>query len=97
MSWHKAQYTIRVTNRDRVATQLKKYGIPTAVYYATPLHRQAAYKRFPTAPGGLPVSEKLATEVLSLPIHPYLSESDQGRIIDAVRNSCVKKTSVSDA
>ena len=53
--------------------------------------------KFLATSGGLPVSERLATEVLTLPIHPYLSESEQGRIIDAVRNSCVKKTSVSDA
>ncbi len=92
-----AQYTVRVEDRDRVATELKQKGIPTAVYYPIPLHRQAAYERYPTTSGELPVSERLATEVLSLPIHPYLSESDQGRIIDAVRNSCVKKTSVSDA
>ncbi len=92
-----AQYTVRVEDRDRVASELKQKGIPTAIYYPKPLHRQAAYERYPTTSGGLPVSERLATEVLSLPIHPYLSESDQGRIIDAVRNSCVKKTSVSDA
>ncbi len=91
------QYTVRVADRDRVATELKQKGIPTAIYYPKPLHRQAAYERYPTTSGGLPVSERLASEVLSLPIHPYLSESDQGRIIDAVRNSCVKKTSVSDA
>lgn len=77
--------------RDSVAAKLKEQGIPTAIYCPIPLHHQAAYRDFPTVPGGLPVSDKLADEVLSLPMHPYLSESEQGRIIDAVRNSCVKE------
>ncbi len=86
-----AQYTIRVSDRDGVAAHLKASGIPTAVYYPIPLHRQGAYRSFPTAPGGLPVSEKLATEVLSLPMHPYLNETDQGSIVDAVRKVCSNK------
>ncbi len=87
MSWHKAQYTVRVEDRDRVATELKQKGIPTAIYYPKPLHRQAAYERYPTTSGGLPVSERLASEVLSLPIHPYLSESEQDRVISAIRQT----------
>jgi dTDP-4-amino-4,6-dideoxygalactose transaminase len=82
-----AQYTIRLGNRDHVAAQLKESGVPTAIYYPIPLHRQVAYQEFPIAPGGLPVSEKLAGEVLSLPMHPYLSEADQGMVIDAVRSA----------
>ena len=92
-----AQYTIRVADRDGVAAHLKASGIPTAVYYPIPLHRQGAYRSFPTAPGGLPVSERLATEVLSLPMHPYLNETDQGRIVDAVRAVCTKKLDASFA
>ncbi len=83
-----AQYTIRVKNRDQVAVKLKDQGIPTAIYYPIPLHRQVAYKKFPVAPGGLPVSDKMAGEVLSLPMHPYLSEPDQNRIINAVKSAC---------
>ena len=83
-----AQYTIRVKNRDQVAVKLKDQGIPTAIYYPIPLHRQVAYKKFPVAPGGLPVSDKMAGEVLSLPMHPYLSEPDQNRIINAVKGAC---------
>ncbi len=82
-----AQYTVRVEDRDRVATELKQKGIPTAIYYPKPLHRQAAYERYPTTSGGLPVSERLAGEVLSLPIHPYLSESEQDRVISAIRQT----------
>ena len=57
---------------------LKAEGIPTAIYYAKPLHRQAAYREFPVAGGGLPVSERLADEVISLPMHAYLDAPDPG-------------------
>jgi len=82
-----AQYTIRVPQRDEVAAYLRKYNIPTAVYYSKPLHTQKAYAEFPTAPGALPVSEQLAKEVLSLPMHPYLDPATQDFIIEAVRDA----------
>ncbi len=84
-----AQYTIRLApgRRDALAAALKQQGIPTAVYYAKPLHRQAAYARFPVADGGLPVSEQLAGEVISLPMHAYLEPPVQDRIIAAVRGA----------
>jgi dTDP-4-amino-4,6-dideoxygalactose transaminase len=84
-----AQYTIRLapSRRDFLAATLKSQGIPTAVYYAKPVHRQEAYRRFPVAGGALPVSERLAEEVISLPMHAYLDEPTQDRIIDAVRNA----------
>ena len=81
-----AQYTVRVPNRDSVAAQLKSLGIPTAVYYPKPLHQQQAYSGYPVAGGGLPMSERLAGEVLSLPMHPYLDEPVQQRIVDGMRN-----------
>lgn len=80
-----AQYTLRLDRRDAVAARLKEHNVPTAVYYPKPLHQQTAYTRFPTAPGGLPVSEQLAQEVLSLPMHPYLEPQTQDFIIEAVR------------
>jgi dTDP-4-amino-4,6-dideoxygalactose transaminase len=84
-----AQYTIRLTTgrRDALAAALKREGIPTAIYYPIPLHRQTAYKHFPVADGGLPVSERLAEEVVSLPMHAYLEAPTQGRIVDAVRRA----------
>jgi len=84
-----AQYTIRLTpgRRDGFAAALKAQGIPTAIYYAAPLHRQKAYASFPLADGGAPVSERLAGEVISLPMHAYLDESTQDRIIDAARRA----------
>ena len=84
-----AQYTIRVESgrRDGLAAALKAQGIPTAVYYAKPLHRQAAYRGFPVVAGGLPVSDRLAEEVISLPMHAYLERPLQDRIGDAVRRA----------
>ncbi len=85
-----AQYTLvlpETVNRDQLMQELKTEGIPTFVYYIKPLHLQTAYKHFPTASGGsLPVCENLADRVLSLPMHPYLEESVQTRIIETVRN-----------
>src|ERR1700721_902854 len=71
-----AQYTIRVepARRADLAAALKAEGIPTAIYYPKPLHRQEAYERFPYAEGGMPVSDRLAQEVISLPMHAYLDE-----------------------
>jgi dTDP-4-amino-4,6-dideoxygalactose transaminase len=82
-----AQYTMRVPNRDALAAALKAKGVPTAVYYPKPLHQQTAYSKFPSAGNGVPVSERLADEVLSLPMHPYLEEAVQDRIITAVREA----------
>jgi len=84
-----AQYTIRLASgrRDALAAALRQQGIPTAVYYPIPLHRQQVYRDFPIAEGGAPVSERLAEEVISLPMHAYLDEVTQDRIIEAVRHS----------
>ena len=79
-----AQYTIKVDNRDEVATALRAEGIPTAVYYPNSLNRQEAYTEFPVSPGGVPVCEELSSRVLSLPMHPYLDQPSQDRVIDAL-------------
>jgi dTDP-4-amino-4,6-dideoxygalactose transaminase len=81
-----AQYTIRVPAelRDRLATHLTEKGVPTAIYYARPVHRQSAYADCPTPNGGLPVCDRLAGEVLSLPMHAYLSPDQQDKIVAAV-------------
>jgi dTDP-4-amino-4,6-dideoxygalactose transaminase len=84
-----AQYTIRVEpgRRAALAAALKHEGIPTAIYYPKPLHRQTAYERCPYVVGGLAVSDRLADEVISLPMHAYLDEPTQDRIIDAVQRA----------
>jgi dTDP-4-amino-4,6-dideoxygalactose transaminase len=80
-----AQYVVEHRNRDGLAAHLKGQGIPTAVYYPVPMHRQAPYAAFPQGPGGLPVSEAKAETVLALPMHPYLTPETQDRIIAAIR------------
>jgi len=65
-------YALRVINRDQVASSLQNMGIPTAIYYSTPLHKMPAFEGY--APdGGLPETEKVAADILSLPMHPYLT------------------------
>jgi dTDP-4-amino-4,6-dideoxygalactose transaminase len=88
-----AQYTIRLApgRRDKLAVDLKAKGIPTAVYYPKPMHRLEAYKHFPVADGGLPVCDRLADEVISLPMHAYLDAPTQDRIIGAVRAALAGK------
>lgn len=87
-----AQYTIRLKpgQRDAFAAALKAEGVPTAIYYPIPLHLQQAYKQYPVGKGGVAVSEQLAQEVISLPMHPYLDEPTQDRVIDAVRRAISK-------
>jgi dTDP-4-amino-4,6-dideoxygalactose transaminase len=85
-SW--AQYTVKFENRqtrDRVAAALKEQGIPTAVYYAKPMHRQKAFQDVPSDDNELKVSTKLCDVVLSLPMHPYLKEETIAQICDAIR------------
>jgi dTDP-4-amino-4,6-dideoxygalactose transaminase len=84
-----AQYTLRAPGKDRTAVlgNLKEKGVPTAVYYPKPLHRQTAYKHFPVAGNGLPVSDRVAADVFSLPMHPYLQPDEQAFIIEAVREA----------
>jgi dTDP-4-amino-4,6-dideoxygalactose transaminase len=80
-----AQYTIKLDNREAVAAALKQAGVPTAIYYPRSLHEQPAYVGYPVVEGGLPVAEKLAKRVLSLPFHPYLDGPTQDFIIDQLR------------
>ena len=85
-----AQYTIRLphgSDRDSFAAKLKAQGIPTAIYYPKSMHQQTAYRDFPAADGGLPASESLSCDVISLPMHAYLDEPTQERIIKAVRGA----------
>jgi dTDP-4-amino-4,6-dideoxygalactose transaminase len=79
-----AQYTLRSPDRDALRNRLAAAGIPTAVYYSRPLHLQTAYRDFPVAEGGCPIAERLASEVLSLPMHPYLDHVTQDRIVEAI-------------
>ncbi len=77
-----AQYTLLVDDRAKLQAALAADGIPTAVYYPLPLNAQPAYRGFPGVPA--PVSAQLASRVMSLPMHPYLDEATQDRIIASV-------------
>ena len=90
-SW--AQYTIQVENkevREGLQTALKAHDIPTAIYYPIPMHRQTAFKDLNLDDNHCPISDQLADTVVSLPIHPYLSPTDQDMICDAVREFLMK-------
>jgi dTDP-4-amino-4,6-dideoxygalactose transaminase len=79
-----ALYTVKLAARDEVAGRLKEFGVPTGVYYPRPLHMQAPYRDYPIAPGGLPVTEHLKDVVLSLPMHPYLTEQQTNHIVSSM-------------
>ena len=64
---------------------MQNAGIPSMIYYIKPLHLQTAYRHYPQAAEGLPVSERAANHVLSLPMHPYLEKQDQDKVIEAIR------------
>jgi len=85
-----ALYTIRLpqgVDRDGFAAALKAKGVPTGIYYPKSLHQQTAYRDFPVAEGGLPASERLSADVISLPMHAYLDEPTQERVVAAVRSA----------
>ena len=79
-----AIYTILSDNRDELQTYLRELNIPTAAFYPRPVHTQTAYKKWATR--SLPVCEKLAEQVVSIPMQPYLEDSQQNYIIEALQN-----------
>ena len=79
-----AQYTIRSSNRDELAAKLKESSVPTAVYYPKCLHEQPVFEPLGYTYGSFPVAEKASREVLSLPMHPFLSEGDQDKVVASV-------------
>lgn len=82
-----AQYTVKLpegSDRAAIQTKMKDEGVPSAVYYAKPLHRQDAYSHHGIAGGALPVTDMLAECVLSLPMHPYLDDETQDRVVAAL-------------
>lgn len=84
-----AQYTVRVPGgrRDAFMLAMKERGVPTVIYYGKGLHQQTAYRDWPVEGGALPVTDALCGEVVSLPMHAYLDEATQDRIIEAVASS----------
>lgn len=82
-----AQYTVTSPRRDIIVAALQEQNIPTALFYPRPVHTQAPYRDFPASASGLTVTERLAQEVVSLPMHPYLTADVQDRIIGAVHDA----------
>ena len=83
-----AQYTIQVPKRQALQETLRAAGIPTVVHYPVPLNQQPAVA---DAQAVLPVGDKVARHVMSLPMHPYLKETDQDRIVDQLRIALVSE------
>lgn len=82
-----AQYTIQVEDRAKVEAGLKARGIPTAIHYPVPLHFQPVFSDLGQGAGSFPVSEAAAQRVLSLPMHPYLSEEHQNKVVEALKDA----------
>ncbi len=82
-----AQYSIKHRDRDGIQARLNENKIPTAIYYPKPLHMQQAFAHLGYGVGDFPVSESVANEILSLPMHPYLGKDDQDRIIRIIKES----------
>ena len=82
-----AQYTVQVDHRAAVQEKLQEAGIPTAVHYPIPLHLQPVFAGLNLPEGSYPVAESVARRVLSLPMHPYLTEDELVRIAAAVKEA----------
>lgn len=82
-----AQYTIQVDQRDKTQEQLKSQNIPTAVHYPIPLHLQPIFANLNQREGAFPMSEQAAKRVMSLPMGPYLLESELLEIVAHVKNN----------
>ncbi|KTD70385.1 polysaccharide biosynthesis protein [Legionella santicrucis] len=82
-----AQYTIEVNNRDAFQKAMQELGIPTAVHYPVPLHQQTAMAYLGYKIGDFPHAEQASRRVISLPMHPYLQEAEQSRVVAAVKKA----------
>ena len=78
-------YTVRLNNRDRVCALLRERGIPVAIYYPRCLHEQPAYSAYATSKS-FSEAELASREVISLPLYPFLTESEQDRVIRGFRD-----------
>ena len=89
-SWN--QFVVRIPGapariRDQVQAALRRQGINTIIYYPIPIHHQRAYKHLGYGAGSLPITERLAGEVLSLPLFPELTAAQRGRVVDSLRHA----------
>ena len=84
-SW--AQYTLRSQNRDQIIGHLHKSGVPTAIHYPIPLHRQEAFACLDVGDNDLPIANSVSGEVFSLPMHPFLEKRDVLKITEIVKGA----------
>jgi dTDP-4-amino-4,6-dideoxygalactose transaminase len=83
--WH--LYVVRVPERDRVLARLNSAGIGAAIHYPQPIHRLGAFERLGYALGDFPVAERAAGEILSLPLFPGITHSEQERVVEALHQA----------
>ncbi len=88
--WH--LYVVRVPERDRVQEHLAAAGIGTGVHYPTPVHLTRAYSHLGLGPGSFPVAEEAARRILSLPMHPHLTEAQQAHVVNALADAVAEAT-----
>ncbi len=86
-----AQYSIRVQNRDVLQLKLKERGIPTAVHYPMPLHLQECFAYLGYKKGDFPIAEKVSSEILSLPMNPYITDEEINYIVKQITNQLTNK------
>jgi dTDP-4-amino-4,6-dideoxygalactose transaminase len=95
-SWARAVYhlyVVRVNDRERLIASLNSQGIGTGIHYPIPLHLQSAYHSLGYGPGAFPISEKLATEIVSLPMFPQITSAQQARVVSEIAQFANSTTS----
>jgi len=88
------QYTIRVVHRDRFAKALRERGVGTGIYYPIPVHRQKPFLAMGYGDERYPVTDRLTEEVLSIPVHPSLTDDEVSTVIAAVNEVAAELGSV---
>ena len=97
-SWSQAVYhlyVVRVPDRQEMQNSLKAMGVGTGIHYPVPLHVQQAYQHLGYENGDLPITERVSAEILSLPMYPQLSERQQAKVVDALKNCLIPVSSAS--
>ncbi len=93
-SWSQAVYhlyVIRVPDRQEMQNSMKAMGVGTGIHYPVPLHVQQAYQSLGYKNGDLPITERVSAEILSLPMYPQLSERQQAKVVDALKNCLIPR------
>jgi dTDP-4-amino-4,6-dideoxygalactose transaminase len=84
------QYTLRVNERDAFAERLRERGVGSAIYYPIPVHRQSPYMALGYGSQSFPVTDRLTAQVLSIPVHPSLTDDEVATVIAAVNETAAE-------